>query len=434
MDARLPRIELTETASANHSDAPADLPEEVLKKGELPTRFAPGVSRWMTWTCVALLFSIPLAQSALEMIQQVRPQVLSLFRRTPSRTNLHEFEKNLEENSFARRMVQARVHLLKGSADAGIPEDDSSQVSKLTGQQSPFIEWVRNKKGFALHPFIGYTEGQFVPDSDLDYFGFRNSNKRIYFDRPPGKLVVITGSSEILGVTHKHAIAQRLEEYLNKHGDEPWKVLNLGMNNYTLPFELNAYFHLAHHLHPEYVISHSFPLDAYYGLMMPPEFQALGFTYYKALEGWYLQARGFKPSDNAGSDIVGKAENQGVVVDAFLRTAQKFRDVVTANHGHYVLGVQGYMGLKGDTGQPPGTMRQTLTIVPALYTDLRAKLPSRNLDFIDFSAASNIVYADTFHTAEEPSAQIIAEMYGKHILQHAHGRGKYPVGKVEKQN
>lgn len=391
-----------------------------LKTGELPNRLAPGVSRWMTWGFVLLLFSVPVTQSALEIKRGSWPQMFKVFTRLPLRRHLEAYEKRLEENSFVKQYVQPRVqkiaktvlpHVDKAAPDAGQGVPSRLVQVNVDGTKTPFVQWVEGTgAGLVLHPFIDFTHCSGPPESQLDYFGFRNPID-YYFARPEGKLVVITGNSEVMGSTHKRPIALRLEEYLNSHTNDKWHVVNLAMNGYTVPTEINAYVHLAYHLRPDVVISHSLGSDLYFGLMVPMEYKKLGLYYYKAAETWYPQVRGITVQGAGKWEVLDGGHD--LLADGYLRNARKYRDIVKQNGGRFILGLQKCDPEAGPNVTP--AQRKEWNVVLQLYGEVHAKIGAQQLEYIDFSKVDGLKCVDPIHTTDD-SAQIIAEMYGAQIL------------------
>ncbi len=380
-----------------------------LTSGELPNRVAPGVGRWMTWSFVVLVFSVPLLQSALEIQSGSMPQVFKLFTRTPSRRNLEAYEKRLEENSVAKQFVKPRVQAaIKG------PEVVQTQAKLVqntaNGTRSPFVQWLEGTGGgLVLHPFIEFTHACPVPEEELDYFGFRNPTN-FYFARPEGKLVVLTGNSECMGSTHKRPIALRLQDYLNQRSSDKWHVVSLAMNGYTVPAETNAYVHLAYHLRPEIVISHSGGADLYFALMVPMEYKQLGLYYNNDVEIWYPRARGITIQGAGSWKVIEGGEN--LIADGYLRNVRKYRDIAEQNGARFILGIQKCdPEAKVGRGSP-----QDWHLVAQLYKEVQARIDTQQLDYIDFANVANLKCIDPIHTTDE-SAQIIAEIYGNHILQ-----------------
>jgi hypothetical protein len=389
-----------------------------LTTAELPTNISPAVSRWMTWSFLVLVFTVPLIQAGVEVKRRAWPQAMKLFTRVPTRRNLEVYEKRLEETSLPKQFVYRRARALvqilvsrRGSADQGERTGLQTVQDKASGNKTRFVEWLDGTGGgLVLHPFIEFTHAVGPPESELDYFGFRNP-ANYYFERPQGKLVVLTGNSEAMGSTHKRPIARRLEEYLNKHSSEKWHVLNLAMNGYTVPAEINAYVHLAYHLRPDFVISHSLGADMYFGLMVPTEYKKLGLYYYKPVETWYPQVRGITIQGAGKWEALPGGHE--LLADGYVRGAEKYRDIVRASGGRFILGLQ-----RCDPEAGPNLkaeQRKDWYAALARYDEVRERLAGRDLDHLDFAQVAGLKCVDPIHT-DDDSAQIIAETYGAHIL------------------
>jgi hypothetical protein len=98
-----------------------------------------------------------------------------------------------------------------------------------------------------------------------------------------------------------------------------------------------------------------------------------------------------------------------LLADAYLHNARKYRDMVHANHGQFILGVQGFKEEAGyfHARVPPA--------IRASYKELLGKLPRADLDYIDFTRGYELPYVDQVHTADAAAA-IIAEAYCNQIL------------------
>jgi len=59
--------------------------------------------------------------------------------------------------------------------------------------------------------------------------------------------------------------------------------------------------------------------------------------------------------------------------------------------------------------------RKDWYVVHQLYKDVQTKVAKQKLDCIDFMQVENLKCVDPIHTTDD-SAQIIAEIYGAHIL------------------
>lgn len=207
--------------------------------------------------------------------------------------------------------------------------------------ENPFLT-AANETGYALHPFVDYTRGRGLYPFRHDYFGFRNAQD-LYFEKDRDyRLVVVTGGSEAAGYSHRVAIAENLEKILNTRPGKKFRVLNLAMNGYCLPQELNAYLHFAYHLRPEIVISHTGYNDAMYALMEPARFKALGLNFSKdVFEGWLPLIFEAKPGRQYGNWALND-DGTDAIVPAILSNLQKFKSIVENNGGHYLAGIQAF--------------------------------------------------------------------------------------------
>jgi hypothetical protein len=321
--------------------------------------------------------------------------------------------KSLERRIMARWQHTSKRNQL---------EVKNAEITRQTaGERTPFIEWVGDLRGIVLHPFINHIRVQHVPESELDYFGFRNPDSTVYFKRPEGKLVVLTGSSEAAGSFHEKSIAWQLEQMLNERSGEKWHVLNLAMDNYCLPYEISTYVYLAHHLKPDVVISHSGCGDLYFGLHVDPKLLKLGLIYYFQYEVWNLQAAGVKPFKGAGEHQDNHA-NHAHVVDAYLLNVRKFQNIVEGNHGRFIAGISPCeFGHPSARGYPP--------VLASLYKELHKKLAGTEIDYLDFAGVP-FEFRDWCHTTESGAA-MTANAYCEHIL----GRGKsQPVSRKASDN
>jgi alginate O-acetyltransferase complex protein AlgJ len=86
--------------------------DELLRRGILVT----DVSRAVAWLLVVLFLGgiglVPLSQAYLEHREGEESPLLDLFRRRPSAENLRQFEKDIEDSSYAKSYTQPRLQLL----------------------------------------------------------------------------------------------------------------------------------------------------------------------------------------------------------------------------------------------------------------------------------------------------------------------------------
>src|SRR3954462_11427076 len=86
--------------------------DERLRRGILIT----DVQRSVAWLLVGLflcgIYGIPLSQAYLEHREGEDSPLLDLFRRKPTPENLRQFEKDIEQSSYAKSYTQPRLQLL----------------------------------------------------------------------------------------------------------------------------------------------------------------------------------------------------------------------------------------------------------------------------------------------------------------------------------
>ncbi|HEY2733704.1 MAG TPA: hypothetical protein VGI70_06950 [Polyangiales bacterium] len=83
-----------------------------LRRGILETDVSRAIAIALTVLFLLLIYGIPLSQAILEKLDDEDSTLLPLFTRAPSRDNLRQFEKEIEQASYAREWVQPRVQLL----------------------------------------------------------------------------------------------------------------------------------------------------------------------------------------------------------------------------------------------------------------------------------------------------------------------------------
>ena len=282
-------------------------------------------------------------------------------------------------------------------------------------EENPFINYGK-KGGSKLHPFIDFS-GAYAKGNNygirLDYFGFRN-DADLYFEKKDYILIVITGGSEAAGYTHKTTIAQNLENILNANSGCKFKVLNLAMNSYCVANEIGAYLHLAWHLKPEFVISHSGWNDFYNARMNPYKFKLLALNYHQNLRWWLPRLYYLREYQGREGPVFNK-HGYEVIVDAYLKQLEKYKTLVNANGGEFIAGIQGY---NKQLCRDDAIYKNLLP----LYEELGKRLP-RLPRVIDFTKTGSLQFADSVHSDEESSLNI-ARSYAAVIL--AGLKGKCP--------
>ena len=285
-------------------------------------------------------------------------------------------------------------------------------VQKVERSDNPFMSYKTGNWGFYRpHPFVDYTGAHvnFGEPIDLDYFGYRNDQDLYFTERRDYALVVVTGGSEAAGLTHRTTIAQHLERMLNKNTAKKVKVLNLAVNSYCLSNEISAYVHLAYHLRPEVVISHTGWNDMLYGMMVPARFKQLGLIYMKPEEDWLPRWYELKGGDvRKGFTSHWRYVNQGQekLTDGYIRNLEKYRSIVTGNGGKLIVGIQAYHPNLDEDHPLYGRMG-------GLYDELLKKLDHRE-DVIDFRQVPGITFDDSCHSTER-SSLITAKSYAEPV-------------------
>ena len=227
--------------------------------------------------------------------------------------------------------ISSILHLIKTRI---LRTYDTGIVEIVSIESNPFMSYSPkdSKIFYRFHPFIDYTGVHAGKESfTLDYFGFRN-NEDIYFKNKDYILVVMTGGSELAGVSHTTSIAQNLEKFLNEKGKQKFKVLNFGMNSYTISNEINAYVNLAYHLKPEFVITYSGWNDLFYGMMVPYNFKKLGLNYFRYQELWLPRLYNLKESTGHLGSVFNEKGIE-VIVDAYLKNVEKYKNIVSSTGG-----------------------------------------------------------------------------------------------------
>lgn len=93
-----------------HAGGPTDPShDELLRRGILHTDVSRAVAWVLAGTFLLAIFGLPLSQMYLEKKADEESPLLDLFERAPTAENLHQFEHDVEEASYAKAYVQPRL-------------------------------------------------------------------------------------------------------------------------------------------------------------------------------------------------------------------------------------------------------------------------------------------------------------------------------------
>jgi len=318
---------------------------------------------------------------------------------------------------YEEKALWAQQHGLGAEAALGPASSDQATATSRLGR-NPFLAFT-GEAAFRLHPLIDVAGALFRDYNrhffeERDYFGFRN-NFDAYFDPGDYTYIVMTGNSELVGISHNVTIAQNLQDILNARSRKKYRVLNLGLNSATSATEINYFVNLAFNLHPEFVISHAFTTDIIYGYKVPPEFQSMGLFYLDFQTTWWtmIHAGGYDPK---AYELAISTVSENHLLQGVVRNLERYRAVAEASGARFIFGLQ-----KFDASHMKGTQGEAAyERVSRMYEKFKILLRNRglNVDVIDFNTYPGIQLSselDPIHTSEASSRRI-AEIYADHIL------------------
>lgn len=297
---------------------------------------------------------------------------------------------------------------------APVTATPAARAFNLTG--NPFLQFA-GEAGFRFHPLIGIagttwnTKAPYF--AERDYFGFRN-DVSAYFDPTPHRSVVITGNSEMVGVTHAVTIAKKLEAILRRRTGESFRVVNMAMNSATTAQEINYFVNLGFNLHPEFVISHSLATDGYYGSAVPDELQVLGLFPLPFEVNWARSIHGNSVEPRAFDGFA--PLNRRFLREGIVKNVQRYQAIAQASGAHFIWGIQ-KVEWRNVTGTPA---EAPYRLTDEVYREMAAaKFPGlAGVDLVDFNAMSGLTMygpRDPIHT-DEVTSRRIAEIYADKII------------------
>lgn len=108
-DSREPRVDSGPQPARGGPTDPSH--DARLRRGIIDTQVSRPTAIALTGAFLLAIYALPIGQAVLEHLAEEPSSVLGLFKRTPTREHLHDFERELEAASFAKSFVQPRVQL-----------------------------------------------------------------------------------------------------------------------------------------------------------------------------------------------------------------------------------------------------------------------------------------------------------------------------------
>ncbi len=369
------------------------------------------------------LFSLIIALTCLLLVELLLGYYFFRFRDV----NFHPFFDMETVVEYALRNNSSRNTLDAVSSPPSlnkVPATASKVFPKPLDKYSPFPSRSQENefkkydavKGRVYHPAIDYSGvfGLYSDRAKLDYFGFRNEVDYYNLKNRNFKLVVMTGSGEVAGYNHKTTISKSLESFLNQNSQANivYKVINLGMNGYSLSNELNVYLALVYDLQPEFVVSHGGWSSLVNSQNVPREFKHLGLFYHDDQVSWLQKLYGLSDDFRKRMFAFEKSGNE-LVVSAHLKNIQKFKTIVESNNGNFIVGVQGldFKAVKNENNRDGKKYEDAFHLLEKLREELNGQS-----SFVDFSKFKMLKYTDGVYSTEE-SGREIARIYSEIILE-----------------
>jgi hypothetical protein len=329
---------------------------------------------------------------------------------------------NIQQWDITKRWTEAAV-----PAVANVVKRLSAP--EIVHDHDPFLQLVGKTTGVRYHPLIDIAGTQFMYNvgdffEKRDYFGFRNRFDA-YSERGDYRYIVLTGNSEAVGMAQDVTIAERLQRILNEHGSN-FRVLNLAMNSATTANEINYFVHLAFDLKPEFVISHSFVTDIYYGMRLPKQFRQLGLLYPELESAWSRKINESSMPSKA-FEIPGAEPGSYDTLDGLTANVRRYKAIAGASGAQFVWGIQKF-DWHNTIGSPDEANWHR---VDDHYQELRRRIAGlSDLDIIDFNTLvppiALMKKTDPIHTADD-SAERIAQTYAAWIIPRLRERGGVTV-------
>ncbi len=309
------------------------------------------------------------------------------------------------------------------------PETTGDAASSLG--KNPFVNGV-TKSFLRYHPWLTSV----IPEGNLpipvDYFGYRNRKDR-YFQEPDPRCrtVVVTGNSEAVGSLVLKAIPEALEARLEQIVPGCWRVVNLAMSGLTTSQERNNFITLGYDLKPDFVISHSGPIDIFN--MLPLNAAVQVEAPFVKLSMIYDANAAIAVGKIFGSPLSLKGtsaveEDAGA---ALLKSILLYKRAAETRNAHFIWGIQKFgisaLGIKLKVDRLYFAGARTLGKISRWLRENEG-----TVDVIDFNTG---VYPytvpDGIHSTPE-GVEVIAKAYAAHIArilsQRGSGEDRAPAG------
>jgi alginate O-acetyltransferase complex protein AlgJ len=83
--------------------------DEELRRGILRTRISRPLAQALVAVFLLIVYGVPIGQAALEKLRDEESMLAEVWKRKPTRENLHQYEQDLENASYAKEYVQPRL-------------------------------------------------------------------------------------------------------------------------------------------------------------------------------------------------------------------------------------------------------------------------------------------------------------------------------------
>ena len=265
---------------------------------------------------------------------------------------------HIQLQAWAHRLTpgtakQPAASALQAAADFRLDHDPFLTFAERAGfRLHPLIDFVGTDFGGDPHFFMGKTTEYYWRVPRL--FGFRN-NFNAYFDPGDFTYIVMTGNSELVGISHETSIAQNLEKILNERTGRNYRVLNLAMNSATTAQEINFFRQPGVRSSPR--VRHQPLIFHGYRLRISGA--------HRSFSRWGLfylpTAKDSTERIHAGNHdprafvLADEAVSEKHLLEGCIRNLQRYRDIAMASGAHFIMGIQKFdasrvKDLPGPTG------------------------------------------------------------------------------------